>query len=150
MMLWDQAVEVLRESIFAYAQLCNGNLGAGILAVTFLARLALLPWGFGWRARRPLSSEHWQGCSHLSTHFEGPTRKIRSVWPRKQVACWLAKVCLRSRWEVALVPSLRFPSSWRFTRVCARPWQWAADSCGSATSRNRTGSWQLPPRYSRS
>jgi len=45
MLLWEQAVEVLRESIFAYAQACNGNLGAGILAVTFLARLALLPLG---------------------------------------------------------------------------------------------------------
>ena len=43
MMLWSQVVEILRESIFAYAQACNGNLGAGILAVTFLARLALLP-----------------------------------------------------------------------------------------------------------
>jgi membrane protein insertase Oxa1/YidC/SpoIIIJ len=45
MLLWGQAVEILRESIFAYAQACNGNLGAGILAVTFLARLALLPLG---------------------------------------------------------------------------------------------------------
>ncbi len=45
MPLWDQSVAVLRESIFAYAQLCHGNLGAGILVVTFLARLALLPLG---------------------------------------------------------------------------------------------------------
>jgi YidC/Oxa1 family membrane protein insertase len=45
MLLWDQVVEILRESIFAYAQACNGNLGAGILVVTFLARLALLPLG---------------------------------------------------------------------------------------------------------
>ncbi|HKY23006.1 MAG TPA: membrane protein insertase YidC [Vicinamibacterales bacterium] len=35
----------MRESLFAYAQMCNGNLGAGILAVTFLVRLALLPLG---------------------------------------------------------------------------------------------------------
>jgi YidC/Oxa1 family membrane protein insertase len=45
MMFWDQSVEVLRESILAYAQVCNGNLGYGILVVTFLARLALLPLG---------------------------------------------------------------------------------------------------------
>ena len=43
MPLWNQVIEILRESIFAYTQACNGNLGAGILAVTFLARLALLP-----------------------------------------------------------------------------------------------------------
>jgi membrane protein insertase Oxa1/YidC/SpoIIIJ len=45
MMVWDHGVEILRESIFAYAQVCSGNLGVGILAVTFLARLALLPIG---------------------------------------------------------------------------------------------------------
>jgi hypothetical protein len=38
--LWDQAVDVLRESILAYAYVFNGNLGAGILTVTFVARLA--------------------------------------------------------------------------------------------------------------
>lgn len=43
MVLWDQSVEILRQSIFAYAQVCNGNLGLGILAVTFLTRLALVP-----------------------------------------------------------------------------------------------------------
>jgi len=41
--VWEQVVEVLRESILAYAQVCNGNLGYGILVVTVLARLALLP-----------------------------------------------------------------------------------------------------------
>jgi YidC/Oxa1 family membrane protein insertase len=45
MPLWDQSIEVLRESIFAYSQMCNGNLGWGIVVVTFLARLALLPVG---------------------------------------------------------------------------------------------------------
>jgi YidC/Oxa1 family membrane protein insertase len=43
--LWNESIEVLRESILAYAQVCNGNLGYGILVVTFLARLALLPLG---------------------------------------------------------------------------------------------------------
>jgi len=43
MLLWNQVVEVLREAIFAYAQACHGNLGMGIVAVTFLARLALFP-----------------------------------------------------------------------------------------------------------
>src|SRR4030095_6577901 len=40
---WDQIVDTLRESMIAYAYVFNGNYGAGILAVTFLARLALLP-----------------------------------------------------------------------------------------------------------
>jgi YidC/Oxa1 family membrane protein insertase len=41
--LWNQGVDILKESMLAYAFLFNGNLGAGIVAVTFLARLALMP-----------------------------------------------------------------------------------------------------------
>lgn len=43
MVLWNEVVEILRESILAYAHVCHGSLGAGILVVTFLARLALAP-----------------------------------------------------------------------------------------------------------
>jgi len=43
MELWNQAVEVLREAMFAYAQATTGSLAVGIIAVTFLARLALFP-----------------------------------------------------------------------------------------------------------
>ncbi|OFW44175.1 MAG: hypothetical protein A3J29_08015 [Acidobacteria bacterium RIFCSPLOWO2_12_FULL_67_14b] len=39
----DQAIDLLREAIFAYAQVSHGNLAYGIMAVTFLARLALFP-----------------------------------------------------------------------------------------------------------
>lgn len=45
MLLWNSVVEILRESIFAYAQACQGNLGWGIVIVTCLARLALAPLG---------------------------------------------------------------------------------------------------------
>ena len=41
--LWNQGVDLLKEAMLAYAFLFNGNLGAGILAVTFLTRLALMP-----------------------------------------------------------------------------------------------------------
>jgi YidC/Oxa1 family membrane protein insertase len=43
MALWTQFVDVLREAMFAYAHATNGNLALGIMAVTFLARLALFP-----------------------------------------------------------------------------------------------------------
>jgi YidC/Oxa1 family membrane protein insertase len=45
MWVWDQAVEILRQSIFAYAQVCHGNLAGGILIVAALTRLALMPVG---------------------------------------------------------------------------------------------------------
>ena len=43
MTLWTSLVDLLREAMFAYAQATHGNFAAGIMAVTFLARLALLP-----------------------------------------------------------------------------------------------------------
>jgi YidC/Oxa1 family membrane protein insertase len=43
MPLWNGAVELLREAIFAYAQVSHGNLAMGIIGVTFLARMAMLP-----------------------------------------------------------------------------------------------------------
>src|SRR5262245_24024425 len=43
MLLWNNIVDVIRESMFAYAQVSNGNIAYGIMAVTFLARLALFP-----------------------------------------------------------------------------------------------------------
>ncbi len=43
MIVWDQFVDLLRAGIFAYAQVCGGNLGMGIIAVTLLVRMALLP-----------------------------------------------------------------------------------------------------------
>src|SRR5215471_375746 len=43
MLLWSQSVDVVRESMFAYAQVTHGNIAYGIMAVTFLARLALFP-----------------------------------------------------------------------------------------------------------
>ena len=43
MVVWDQLVELLRVAILAYAQACGGNVGAGIVAVTLLVRMAMLP-----------------------------------------------------------------------------------------------------------
>ena len=43
MVVWDQFVDLLRDAIFAYAQACGGNLAFGIIAVTFLVRVAIFP-----------------------------------------------------------------------------------------------------------
>lgn len=67
MLIWDHVVEIVRESIFAYAQACNGNLGAGILVVTFLARLALLPMGI--RLARTMA-RHQQTLARLQPTIE--------------------------------------------------------------------------------
>src|SRR5687768_16683913 len=43
MILWEKYVDLLRAAIFAYSQACGGNLGIGIVAVTFLMRMAIFP-----------------------------------------------------------------------------------------------------------
>ena len=43
MLIWDQFVDLLRAAIFAYSQALGGNLSTGIVAVTFLVRMAMFP-----------------------------------------------------------------------------------------------------------
>lgn len=43
MLFWEQAISMLHDAMFGYAQLTQGNLGTGILVVTFVARVLLLP-----------------------------------------------------------------------------------------------------------
>jgi YidC/Oxa1 family membrane protein insertase len=73
MPLWDHSVEILRESMFAYAQVCNGNLGYGILIVTFLARLALLPLGL--RLAR-IARAHQRAMQQIQPELDALRRKF--------------------------------------------------------------------------
>jgi YidC/Oxa1 family membrane protein insertase len=75
MVLWEQTVEILRESIFAYAQVCNGNLGAGILAVTFLARLALLPLGV---RMAHAAADHQRGMARVKPKLDALRAKHKT------------------------------------------------------------------------
>ena len=43
MPFWEQAISMLREAMFGYAQLTQGSLGTGILVISFVARALLLP-----------------------------------------------------------------------------------------------------------
>jgi YidC/Oxa1 family membrane protein insertase len=41
--MWDTFVEMIRLSVFAAAQVCNGSLGSGVSVVSLTLRLTLLP-----------------------------------------------------------------------------------------------------------
>jgi len=43
MFLWSSFVELLRVALFAFAHVCGGSLGGGIIALSLMIRLALLP-----------------------------------------------------------------------------------------------------------
>jgi YidC/Oxa1 family membrane protein insertase len=75
MWLWNESIDVLRESMLAYAQICNGNLGYGILVVTFLARLALLPLGL--RLAR-MAQAHQRAMQGIQPELDALRRKYLS------------------------------------------------------------------------
>jgi YidC/Oxa1 family membrane protein insertase len=72
---WDQIVDVLRESMLAYAQVCNGNLGYGILIVSFLARLALLPLGL---RLAKVAQAHQRAMQKIQPELDALRRKYQS------------------------------------------------------------------------
>ncbi|MDP6580331.1 MAG: membrane protein insertase YidC [Vicinamibacterales bacterium] len=80
MAIWEQVVEILRGSIFVYAQACGGNLGGGILAVTLLARLALFPLTL--RVAR-LSAAHQERMRQLKPELDALRRRFKDD-PRRQ------------------------------------------------------------------
>ena len=41
--MWASFVELIRVAIFAAAHVCGGSLGAGIIGVSVIVRIALLP-----------------------------------------------------------------------------------------------------------
>jgi YidC/Oxa1 family membrane protein insertase len=43
MLFWSTFLELLRVSLFALAHVCGGSLGGGIVVLSFIVRLALLP-----------------------------------------------------------------------------------------------------------
>jgi YidC/Oxa1 family membrane protein insertase len=72
---WDQIVDVLRESMLAYAQVCNGNLGYGILIVSFLARLALLPLGL---RLAKVAQAHQRAMQKIQPELDALRRRYQS------------------------------------------------------------------------
>ncbi len=102
MVVWDQLVELFRVAIVAYAQACGGNLGVGIVAVTFLARMAMLPLTL--RLAR-LSAAHQEAMRRLKPELdrirarfknrpERLARETRRVLEREGVSPVPLKGCL--------------------------------------------------------
>ena len=102
MAVWDQLVDLLRVAIIAYSQACGGNLGVGIVAVTFLARMAMLPLTL--RLAR-LSAAHQEVMRKLKPELdrirarfknrpERLARETRRVFEREGVSPVPLKGCL--------------------------------------------------------
>jgi YidC/Oxa1 family membrane protein insertase len=73
MTLWTEAVDVLREAMFLYAQATSGNLAHGILAITFLVRLILLPL----TVRLAATGAHHQG---ILRKLKPELDRVRETW----------------------------------------------------------------------
>jgi len=107
MLFWNQVIEILRESIFAYTQACNGNLGAGILAVTFLARLALLPLGI--RVARAAADQQ-RAMARLQPALHNTA--ARPLPKRRPDAGCSSRCCTSSSRCRGPVPVRRSPHRW--------------------------------------
>jgi YidC/Oxa1 family membrane protein insertase len=75
MLVWGQCVDLLRAAIFAYAQACGGNLGIGIVAVTFLVRMAMLPLTL--RLAR-LSAAHQEAMRKLKPELDRIRKRFKN------------------------------------------------------------------------
>ncbi len=155
-MLWNEIVEILRESIFAYAQICNGSLGAGILVVTFLARLALLPVGI--RVARA-AAQHQEAMARLqpnldalrTRHRNNPKRlaeETRSLLAREGLSPFSSLGCLGTFAQfpvfIALYSSVRQAAAvggrFLWVRDLARPdWIVVTIATGLTLPRQRLG-----------
>lgn len=74
MFVWDQFVDLLRAAIFAYSQACGGSVGTGIVAVTLLVRLAMLPLTL--RLSR-LSAAHQEAMRKLKPELDNLRSRFR-------------------------------------------------------------------------
>ena len=115
MMFWNQVVDVLREAIFAYAQACHGNIGYGIVAVTFLARLALFPLmlriGRAFAAHQAVMARLQPELDALKLKFKNDHRKlnteIQRLLKREGVSMLPLSGCVGSVAQVPVLVALR-------------------------------------------
>jgi YidC/Oxa1 family membrane protein insertase len=75
MLLWDQLIDLLRMMIFAYAQACGGNLGAGVLAASMVVRIVMFPLTL--RMARA-SMVHQQAMQRLQPELEAIRKRFRN------------------------------------------------------------------------
>jgi YidC/Oxa1 family membrane protein insertase len=114
MVWWGQIVDILRESILAYAQVCNGNPGYGILIVTFLARLALLPLGLrlarlAQAQQRAMQKIQPELDALRRTHRRSPQRlaaETRRVMAREGVSPMSAAGCIGTLAQIPVFVAL--------------------------------------------
>lgn len=74
MLFWDHLVDFVRLMIFAYAQICGGNLGFGILATSVLVRVTMFP--IALRVAR-MSYAHQQAMQKLQPDLARIRKKFK-------------------------------------------------------------------------
>lgn len=73
--MWDTLVDSCRILIFTYAQVCGGNLGAGILLASLTLRAVLLPLSLRMAGE---SRKHQEAMQKLQPELERIQEKYRS------------------------------------------------------------------------
>ena len=101
--MWGSFVELLRAAIFGAAHVCGGSLGSGVLLVSAVVRLALLPLTLR-LARR--AREQQAKLATLKPQLDALQRRyadaIRAI---KLYATAVADACLEGSKSVSAVPN---------------------------------------------
>ena len=66
--MWSAFVDLIRMTIFTAAHVCGGSLGAGIVAVSVVMRLALMPLSYDAKRPRLSYGRPERGASPLQPH----------------------------------------------------------------------------------
>jgi len=164
MLLWNEVVEILRESILAYAHVCHGSLGTGILVVTFLARLALAPLGIrvahlALRQQEVMARLQPQLDALKSLHRKNPTRlaeETRRLLAKEGVSPFSSLGCLGTLAQapafIALYASVRQAAAiggrFLWIRDLAKP-DWAVAMIATAVT-CMASVWSGAPSQNRS
>jgi len=101
MLLWSVFLELLRVVLFAIAHVCGGSLGGGIVILSLIVRLALLPLTLrlAWRAH-----EHQVALRKLAPAIDALRKRNRS----DRVASAVAEQKLRAANGIGVAPKGTF------------------------------------------
>jgi len=114
MIVWTDLVDLFRAAIFAYSQACGGNLGWGIMAVTFLVRGVMLPLTLRMAraadAHRKLMQKLKPELEKVQTRYRNDparlARETRRLYEREETSPLPLKGCLGNLVQMPILLAL--------------------------------------------
>lgn len=101
MILWLAFIDLVRSALFSLAHTANGSIGAGILALSVLVRLALLPMAVRLALRARESAERLKA-------IEPELKRLRERFEKDPARMWAETQALQKKHGIRLMPKGAF------------------------------------------